>query len=143
MMLGTDPGVLARADLAEKARVRAILDHLLPVGPRVAGMNFDIAVAASPKPCPIEQIECPVLAISAQDDAFNTAQRARAIAARVRDGMAIVFKSGGHALVGRHAESLREIMRFLSAVEQRPLIPSESASKALPGFAFEPETQVR
>jgi 2-hydroxy-6-oxonona-2,4-dienedioate hydrolase len=65
MMLGTDPDVVRTADPEEKARVHQVLDHLLPVGPRVPGMNFDVATAATREPYAIEKITCPVLAISA------------------------------------------------------------------------------
>jgi 2-hydroxy-6-oxonona-2,4-dienedioate hydrolase len=121
MMLGTDSAVLRNAEPNEKARVQQILEHLLPVRARLAGMNFDIKTAATHEPYPIEKIICPVLTISAQDDRFGTAVRSKLIAATVPDGRAIIFPTGGHALVGRYAEALREITSFLQIVpEQRP-----------------------
>jgi 2-hydroxy-6-oxonona-2,4-dienedioate hydrolase len=116
MMLGTDSAVLRKAEPSEKARVRQILDHLLPVSRRIAGMNFDVATAATPESCPLEKIACPVLTISAEDDTFGTAGQARSIAAGVPDGRAIIFPTGGHAMVGRHADALREITSFLQAM---------------------------
>jgi 2-hydroxy-6-oxonona-2,4-dienedioate hydrolase len=113
MMLGTDPAVLRAADSSEKARVQQILDHLLPVSLRLAGMNFDIKTAATYKPYPLEKITCPVLTISAEDDRFGTATRAKYIAAHVPDGKVILFPTGGHALVGHYADALRDITLFL------------------------------
>jgi pimeloyl-ACP methyl ester carboxylesterase len=119
MMLGTDAAVVRAAEPSEKARVRQVLDHLQPVSQRIAGMNFDIKAAATHEPYPIEKIACPVLTISAEDDRFGTATRAKYIAANVPDGRAIIFPTGGHALVGRYADALREIASFLQTLQAR------------------------
>lgn len=113
MMLGTDSALVRAAEPSEKARVQQVLGHLLPVRPRIAGINFDIETAATLVPYPIEKIACPVLTISAEDDRFGTASRARYIADRVQGGRAIIFPTGGHALVGRYGDALREITAFL------------------------------
>jgi pimeloyl-ACP methyl ester carboxylesterase len=124
MMLGTDSAVVRAADPSEKVRVRQVLDHLLPVSQRIAGMNLDVKTAATHEPYPIEKIACPVLTISAEDDRFGTATRAKYIAASVPDGRAIVFPTGGHALVGHYADALREIASFLQTLQARhPRIP--------------------
>ena len=112
MMLGTDGFLVRAAEPGEKARVRQALEHILPVSPRIAGMNFDIKTAATRKPYPMKKITCPVLTISAEDDSFGTATRVRYIA----DGRAIMFPTGGHALVGDYADALREITSFLQTV---------------------------
>ena len=49
IMLGTDSVVLRAADPAEKARIQQVPQHLLPVGPRIAGMNFDVMTAGTPE----------------------------------------------------------------------------------------------
>lgn len=114
-MLGTDAAVLRAAPEAEKARVREVLEHLLPVSARRRGMQFDIATAADRRSYPLEAIRCPVLAISAEDDLFGTAARARQIAGSVREGRSVIFPTGGHALVGRHDEALAVVDAFLAA----------------------------
>ena len=113
MMLGTDGALVRAAEPSEKARVRQALEHILPVSPRIAGMNFDVNTAVTRVPYPIEKIACPVLTISAEDDRFGTASRARHIAANVPGGRAVIFPTGGHALVGRYDDALREITSFL------------------------------
>lgn len=113
IMLGTDSAVVRTADASEKARVREIVDHLLPVSARVRGMQFDVKTAAAREPLDIAKIACPVLTISAEDDRFGTAVRARYIAANVANGRAVIFPTGGHALVGRYADALRERTAFL------------------------------
>jgi 2-hydroxy-6-oxonona-2,4-dienedioate hydrolase len=79
-MLGTAPAVVRSADAGEKTRVGQLLEHLLPVSPRYAGMQFDIKTAAVRAPHSLEKIVCPVLTISAEDDRFRTVDRARYIA---------------------------------------------------------------
>ena len=113
MMLGTDGALVRAAEPSEKARVRQALEHILPVSPRIAGMNFDVKTAAMREPYTLEKITCPVLTISAEDDRFGTASRARYIAARVQGGRAVIFPTGGHALVGRYGDALRESTSFL------------------------------
>jgi len=114
-MLGTAPAVVRSADAGEKARIGQLLDHLLPVSPRFEGMQFDIHTAAMREPYSIEKITCPVLTISAEDDRFGTAARARYIASSVAHGRALIFPSGGHALVGRYAEAMRESVAFIKS----------------------------
>jgi pimeloyl-ACP methyl ester carboxylesterase len=113
MILGSDRAVVRAAEPSEQARSRQILDHLLPVGPRTLGMELDIRSATSPEPYAIEKISCPVLTISAADDAFGTSVRARSIAADVPDGRTLIYSTGGHALVGHFNDVRRAIVSFL------------------------------
>jgi 2-hydroxy-6-oxonona-2,4-dienedioate hydrolase len=115
MLLGTDAAIVRAAEPDEEARVARVLIHLLPVSPRDRGMQFDIKTVSTHEPYPIAKITCPVLAISAEDDRFGTAIRAREIAGQVVDGRAIIFPTGGHALVGHYAEAMREIATFLAS----------------------------
>jgi 2-hydroxy-6-oxonona-2,4-dienedioate hydrolase len=112
MLLGTDAAIVHGATASEKARVEQIVDHLLPVSARWPGMQFDIATAAGREPLALDQIRCPVLTISAEDDPFGTALRARLIAASALHGRAIIYPTGGHALVGRYDDALSAIIEF-------------------------------
>ncbi|MHB8419918.1 MAG: alpha/beta fold hydrolase [Myxococcales bacterium] len=115
MLLGTEAAVVRAAAPCERARVQRLLAHLLPVGPRAAGMQLDIETAALRQPDLLEAIACPTLAISAEDDGFGTARRVTAIVSHVRNGRAVLFPTGGHALVGHYADALREVTTFLEA----------------------------
>jgi 2-hydroxy-6-oxonona-2,4-dienedioate hydrolase len=117
LMLGTDASVVRSAEPSEKARVQQILDHLLPVSQRSGGMQFDVKTAGTRTPYPIDKIACPVLTVSARDDRFGTASRATSIAASVLHGKAIIFPTGGHALVGHSADALRAITSFLRTLQ--------------------------
>jgi pimeloyl-ACP methyl ester carboxylesterase len=118
IMLGSNSTVVEAATASETARLETILDHLLPMQPRAAGMAFDIRTAAAPAPVALDRIACPVLAVSAEDDLFRTAARARQIAAEVQHGSAVIYPTGGHALVGHSDEALREVSKFLSRSTQ-------------------------
>ncbi len=114
IMLGTNARVVQTSKPAEKARVQEVLDHLLPMSARSEGMKFDIKTATSPDPVALEKISCPVLAISAEDDLFGTASRARQIAAAVPQCRTVIYPTGGHALVGHDDEMLSEVTSFFS-----------------------------
>jgi pimeloyl-ACP methyl ester carboxylesterase len=118
-ILGTDPAVVSAATPSERARAQRVLDHLLPMSPRVGGMQFDIETAAARGTYDLAKIACPVLTISARDDRFGTSMRAEYIAANVSDGRAVVFPTGGHALIGRYAEVLRETESFVHTLHEQ------------------------
>jgi pimeloyl-ACP methyl ester carboxylesterase len=112
VMLGTDPDLLRSAEPGEKARVSETLDHLLPTSARTKGMKLDIRIASARDAIPFAKIVCPILTISAEDDLFATAARAKSIAAAAPNGKAVIYPTGGHALVGRYADTLNEILSF-------------------------------
>jgi 2-hydroxy-6-oxonona-2,4-dienedioate hydrolase len=114
MILGTDASVVATASASETARVNELLDHLLPMRPRAAGIAFDIKAAATSAPIAWNRISCPVLTVSAEDDLFGSAARAREISASVQHRTSVVYPTGGHALIGHYDEALREVTAFLS-----------------------------
>ena len=113
VMLGAPAEIIRAAGPAERVRLQQILDHLLPIRSRSAGMTLDVATAAAPPPLDLARIACPVLAIAAEDDVFGTDDRARQIAAGVGHGRALILPDGGHALVGRVDEALRAAAAFL------------------------------
>ena len=58
---------------------------------RARVMLRDLKTGATREPYQIAKIVCPVLTISARDDRFGTASRAKSIAVRVPDGKAMVM----------------------------------------------------
>jgi pimeloyl-ACP methyl ester carboxylesterase len=118
MILGTEPAVIRAASQREKDRVVQLVDHLLPVHSRTDGMIFDIASATIPLPANPRQISCPVLAIAAGDNAPGAA-RAKTLARRVQHGRSVIYRTGGHALVGDYDDVARKILQFLADVHGR------------------------
>lgn len=113
LIVGTPAAVIRRASAKEKRRVGRILDDALPATARLAGIKNDLSQMSPEAGCVISELACPVLTIAAEDDAFHTAARAREIAAAVPDGTAVIYSSGGHALVNRYGEAVREVAAFL------------------------------
>lgn len=124
ILLATDPALVHAADAAEQARVRMMLDHILPVSARAPGLLYDMKAAGAPSPQALDRISCPVLTISADDDFYGTADPARYIASGVTDGRAIVFPTGGHLLVGRQADAWRGIRLFIDRTKATPEGPT-------------------
>lgn len=112
-VLGTPPEVAAGAPAAEQARLRVVLDHILPVRPRRHGLLNDAAVVSSQPRYELEKIAAPTLAISTADDLYGTYEAARYTAEHVPNARFIGYPSGGHLLVGHDAEAAGEIAAFL------------------------------
>lgn len=116
-LLGTPAADVHAAPPSERARIRRVLDRLVPMRARSRGMQFDIETASANDTYSLSSITCPVLTVSAEDDLFNTASRARYVAARVPYGRALVYRTGGHTLVGRQDETLRAVVSFMKTIK--------------------------
>lgn len=113
-LLATDPALVKAASPAEQVRVRAILRNILPVSARAQGFLNDAQLAYDPAPMLIETIRAPTLALSLEDDRFQTLAAAQHIANTVADAELAVFPTGGHVWVGREREVFRSVDAFLS-----------------------------
>lgn len=107
-LLATDPALVRRASPSEQKRVRKILRDILPVSLRAKGLLNDGLQAGTPKPMALESIRVPTLAISLEDDRFQTAAAARHIARSVAGARLIIYPSGGHVFVGHATELSRK-----------------------------------
>ncbi len=113
-LLATDPELVRRAGPDEQDRVRAILQDILPVSDRARGLLNDGTLAGSPEPMALDRVRAPTLALSLEDDRFETLAAARHIAATVPGAELVSFPTGGHVWVGRNAEVLAAVDDFLS-----------------------------
>jgi len=116
-LLGTPPELVARASSAEQERIAAMLDQLLPVTDRRAGLLNDAVVTIGIERYPLERIAAPTLAISAADDFYGTYDAARYSAEQIPGARFIGYPSGGHMLVGRNADVTSSIAEFLAAAD--------------------------
>lgn len=114
-LLATDPALLSTVSADERRRAYAILESLMPIGPRAAGMLQDARLAGRPAPMPVERIRAPVLIVSVEDDRFGTAATARELAARMPQARLVVHASGGHVWLGHDVEIADELARFVRA----------------------------
>ena len=113
-LLATDPKLVHAASPAEQARVPAILHDILPVSARARGLLNDGKLAGSPELVALGKIRAPTLALSLEDDRFETLDAARHIAASVPGAQLISFPSGGHVWVGRNTQVFAAVEGFLA-----------------------------
>ena len=67
-VLATPPDQVGAASAQERARIHAILDHILPVSQRAAGLRSDSVLAKSLGPSALERVHAPTLIVSVRDD---------------------------------------------------------------------------
>ncbi len=114
-VLATPPELLASASPAERARVHAMAESILPVSARAHGLRDDSVLGPGLAPYALESIRAPTLLISARDDGFGTYAGARYTAGRIAGARFIGFDAGGHLLVGHDAAVRAEILKLLVA----------------------------
>ena len=112
-LLATDPALVAAASPEEQARAQAILWDILPVSARADGLLNDARLAGNPAPMALETIRVPTLAISLEDDRFDTIAAARYIAAEVPGAKLVTWPTGGHIWIGHDADVTAAIDAFL------------------------------
>jgi pimeloyl-ACP methyl ester carboxylesterase len=112
-MLGTPPELLKDASAADRRRVSAMLDSVLPVSARRLGLLNDARVTRNLPRYELERIRVPTLIISARDDLYGTYERAEYTAGEISGARFLGFPSGGHLLVGRQAETTAAILGLL------------------------------
>ena len=113
VVLATPPGLLTTASPQERARVNAMLDHILPVSARAAGLLSDTAASKQLTPSPLQSIHLPTLVISARDDRYGTYASAQYTAGLITGARFIGFDEGGHTWVGHGDEVMAEILKLI------------------------------
>ena len=113
LVLATPPALLTTASPAERARVNAMLDHILPVSIRAQGLVSDTAVGKHLKPSLLASVRAPTLIISARDDRYGTYASAQYTASQITGAKFIGFDTGGHTWVGHNDEVMAEIVKLL------------------------------
>lgn len=112
-ILATPPKVVEQASDDEQRRVDQLLDIILPVSRRRAGLINDAKVTSNLPRYDLERISTPTLAISVADDLFGTYDGARYSARHIPHARFVGYQSGGHVWVGHSEEVVAEIDRFL------------------------------
>jgi pimeloyl-ACP methyl ester carboxylesterase len=102
-VLATPPEQVAAASAAERERVDALADAILPVSLRAAGLHDDTGLGKRLQRYPLESIRVPTLLVSARDDGFGTYAGAQYTAGQIEGATFLGFDQGGHLLVGHDA----------------------------------------
>lgn len=74
-----------------------MLDQILPVSKRAAGLIIDTAVGKHLSPSPLASVRAPTLIISARDDRYGTHASAQYTAGQIEGARFIGFDTGGRA----------------------------------------------
>ena len=117
--MGVPPDLEARASYRERNRVTEVLQMVLPLSRRVAGIRLDSETALAPSA--LEHIQVPTLIITARDDLFDTLPAAEFTAARIRGAKLVVLETGGHLFVDRQREVSAAIADFLAALPSKEI----------------------
>ncbi|MDP3739253.1 MAG: alpha/beta hydrolase [Hyphomonadaceae bacterium] len=113
-LLATDPALVRSAAPSERSRARKVLKDILPVSERTHGLLNDARLAGAPSPAAVETIRAPTLAISLEDDRFQTLAAARHLAGTVPGARLLSFPSGGHVWVGHNDDVFAAIDQTLA-----------------------------
>ena len=113
LVLVTPPQQVSLASPQERERVNAMLDHILPVSARAAGLRSDTALGKSLAPYALESIQAPTLIVSTRDDGYGTFASAEYTASQIAGAKFVGFDEGGHVWVGHDAEVQAEIVKLL------------------------------
>ena len=119
VVLATPPELLTTASPQERSRIDSMLDNILPVSERAAGLISDTAVGKHLTPSPLQNVRAPTLLISARDDRYGTFATAQYTAGQIAGARFIGFDQGGHTWVG-HDDEVMEAIRALVVKAGRP-----------------------
>lgn len=119
-VLATPPRQVAAASPQERARVHAMLDHILPVSARAAGLRSDSVLGKSLGRYALELIRSRTLVISTRDDGYGTYASAEYTASQIADAKFVGFDRGGHVWVGHDDEVQAEIVKLLIPHKELP-----------------------
>ncbi len=112
-VLATPPEQVADASTEERARVDALLNHILPVSERAAGLRSDSVLGKSLGPSDLEKVRAPTLIVSVRDDGFGTYASAKYTASQIKGAKFVSYEHGGHIWVGHGDEVMTEIVVLL------------------------------
>lgn len=112
-VLATPPEQVKGASSEERARINGILNHILPVSARAAGLRSDSVLGKSLEPSALALVRAPTLIVSVRDDGFGTYASAEYTAGQIIGAKFVGFEHGGHVWVGHDAEVMAEIVKLI------------------------------
>jgi pimeloyl-ACP methyl ester carboxylesterase len=115
LVLATPPEEFHRAPPAEQARASELLENLLPLSARAAGLRNDAKLASAPPRYALERIAAPTLIFGVRDDRFGLAAAAAYTASQIPGARLIEFERGGHLWLGHHPRVLEETAALVLA----------------------------
>ncbi len=114
LVLATPPELLTNASASEQARINLMLDTILPVSARAAGLRSDSSVGKNLTAAALDKVRAPALIISARDDGYGTYASAEYTASQIIGAKFMGFETGGHTWVGHNDEVMAAILELLT-----------------------------
>ncbi len=108
-VLATPPELLDTASATEHARINTMMDTILPVSARAAGLRHDTAAGKSMTPARLDLVQAPTLIISARDDRYGTYASAEYMAGQIARARFLGFETGGHTWIGHNDDVMSAI----------------------------------
>jgi pimeloyl-ACP methyl ester carboxylesterase len=114
----------ARAELRtdripeEEAFVKDLIDTFLPASKRVEGVLNEGAAVDPALTYHLEKIRSDVLIVHAADDRLNPLEISKILAARISHSEFLAMETGGHLLLGHHAELRERISKYLAELKE-------------------------
>jgi 2-hydroxy-6-oxonona-2,4-dienedioate hydrolase len=112
-VLATPPEQVSNASLQERLRVNNILDNILPVSNRAAGLRSDSVLGKSLGPSALSMVRAPTLIVSVRDDGFGTYASSEYTASQIKGAKFVGFEHGGHVWVAHDDEVMNEIVKLV------------------------------
>ena len=94
-------------------RIDTLLDRILPVSARAAGLRSDSVLGKSLGPAALGTVCVPTLIVSVRDDGFGTHAGAQYTASQITGAKFVSFEHGGHVWVGHDEEVMTEITNLV------------------------------
>ena len=113
------PELMVDVSAQERLFVEHLIDGFLPASARLAGVENEGAAIDPHATYRLETILAPILVVHTQDDRLNPVRVANELGNRIPAARTIIFKRGGHLLLGHHVELRAQVVRFLSGEYQR------------------------
>ena len=112
-VMATPPELMVTASPADRLRVNALLDNILPLSARAAGLRHDTLIARHMEPYDLAAIRAPTVLISARDDGYGTYANAQYTASQIAGAQFVGFEQGGHLWIGHDEEMQQAILRLI------------------------------
>jgi 2-hydroxy-6-oxonona-2,4-dienedioate hydrolase len=107
------PELLTHASSSETRFVSRLIDDFLPAKARLPGLANEGAAIDPRADYALESIDAPALILHARDDRMNAVAIAESLGERLPKANLVLYDTGGHLLLGYHADARDEIARFL------------------------------
>lgn len=111
--IGVPKRIIQSLDTQDTEWMHTLLEHVLPIRPRRAGLVNDYVQIMQLDIFPLGQTKTPTLVIHAKDDSMVSNRQGRFTAKNIPNARFVELPSGGHWLLGQREQVRAEVEPFL------------------------------